>query len=33
MNQLMEFLHSEYDDGLLDVDLHMLQDWQVVAPS
>ena len=26
MDQLLELFHSEHDDNLLDVDLHMLQD-------
>ena len=33
MEQLLEFLHSEHDDYLLDVDLHMLQDLLAVYPS
>ena len=33
MDQLLEFLHSEHDDYLLDSDLHMLQAWLVVATS
>ena len=32
MYQLLEWYHSEYDDDLLDVDLHILQAWLVVAP-
>ena len=32
MDHLLEFLHSEPDDYLLGVDLHMLQAWLVVAP-
>ena len=33
MNQVMELFHSEYENNILDVDLQMLQDWQVVPPS
>ena len=32
MDHLMEFFHSEHDEDILDVDLHMLQAWLVVAP-
>ena len=32
MDHLLELFHSEHDDDLLDVDLHMLQAWLVVAP-
>ena len=31
-DHILEFFHSEHDDDLLDVDLHMLQSWLVVAP-
>ena len=32
MDHLLEFFHSEHDDDLLYVDLHMLQAWLVVSP-
>ena len=31
MDHLLEFLHSEHDDDILDVDLQMIQAWLVVA--
>ena len=31
MDQLLELLHSENDDYILDVDLHMIQAWLLVA--
>ena len=32
MHHLLELFHSEHDEDLLDVDIHVLQDWLVVAP-
>ena len=32
MDQLLELFHSENDGDILDIDLHMLQDWLVVDP-
>ena len=32
MDQLLELLHSENDDDILDVELHMIQAWLVVDP-
>ena len=32
MDHLLEFFYSEHDEDLLDVDLHMLQAWLVLAP-
>ena len=29
----LEILHSEHDDDLLNVDLHMIQAWIVVSTS
>ena len=33
MDHLLEFLHSEHDEYILDVDLQMLHYLMVVAPS
>ena len=33
MDHLLEFFHSEHDEDLLDIDLHILQAWLLVAPS
>ena len=33
MYHLLELFHSEHDDDISDVDLQMLHDWLVVAPS
>ena len=33
MDHLLELFHSENDDGLLDVDIQMLQAWLVVYSS
>ena len=31
MDRLLEFFHSEHNDDIMDVELHMLQDRLVVA--
>ena len=33
MDNFLEFFHSEQNEDLLDVELHMLQTWLVVAPN
>ena len=33
MEHILEIFHSEHDEDLLDVDLHMIQSWLVVNPS
>ena len=33
MDQLLEFFHSEHNDDILGVDLHILQYWLVVDPT
>ena len=32
MDHILEFFHSEHDENILDVDIHMLQDLLVVSP-
>ena len=32
MNHILEFFHSEHDDDIMDVELHMFQAWLVVSP-
>ena len=33
MDQLLELFHSEHDDDILDVEIHVLQSWLVVNPT
>ena len=33
MEYLLELFHSEHDEDLIDIEIQMLQDWLVVAPT